>query len=298
MSFTARLDDPVCLDVRRFGGKAAGLARLAAEGMPVANGFAVDARARRRIGVDDAVREAYHRLSPHSDVPVAVRSSATAEDSAATSFAGGFDTVVGVRGADQVVEAVRRCWAGVSGERAVDYARVNGINPGTLSMGVVVQRMVRATTAGVMFTISPVTGDRSRIVVEASWGLGLTVVGGEVTPERWVVDKIALSVLDHDPGDKRLEYREDGTPAVVDPARRVAPCLTDDQVLDLARLGKRLERRLGGPQDVEFAVEDGVPVLLQCRPETVWSGKTQRSRFTPGQGAARWITSVVSPGVS
>lgn len=312
MSHIVRLDDPACLDARRFGGKAAGLARLTAEGMPVAHGFAVDAGAHRAVraagdrpawapvpaAVADEIRAAYRRLGPAGDVPVAVRSSATAEDSARASFAGGFDTVVGVRGADEVLDAVRRCWAGASGERAVEYARANGIDPDTVSMGVVVQRMVRADAAGVMFTISPVTGDRSRIVVEASWGLGLAVVGGEVTPERWVVDKIGLTVLDHDLGDKRVEYREDAVPVEVDPARRAAACLTDDQVLDLARLGKRLERRLGGPQDVEFAVEDGVPVLVQCRPETVWSSRAQRSRFTPGHGPARWITSVVTPGVS
>ena len=152
-----------------------------------------------------------------------------------------------------------------------------------------------------MFTISPVTGDRSRIAIEASWGLGLAVVGGEVTPDRWVVDKVRLAVVERVVGDKRLEYRRGGTPVAVAPQRRTIPCLTDDQVLTLARLGKQIERQQRCPQDIEFAVDaeaGDALVLLQRRPETVWSARWSAPpdvpRFDAGAGPARWISAAVT----
>ncbi|MPZ83091.1 MAG: hypothetical protein GEV28_22945 [Actinophytocola sp.] len=321
-AYTSRLDESRCLDRREFGGKAAGLAGLAAAGMPVAPGFAVGAAAYRafldEVGgrgsapdtarlmaeapvperVVTAIREGYQRLCAETGatlVPVAVRSSATAEDSAAASFAGGFDTWVDVVGAEDVVAAVRRCWAGVCTARATGYATAIGVDPTGIEMAVVVQRMICARSAGVMFTISPVTGDRSRIVVEASWGVGLAVVGGDVTPDRWVVDKVGLTVVEHTPGDKRVEYRHGAAAVAVDPARSAQPCLTDDEVIALARLGKQLDRRRGGPQDIEFAMDGGNPVLLQCRQETVWSTRPRRPRFPPGQSPTGWISGAVTP---
>jgi pyruvate, water dikinase len=299
------LGEPACRDPREFGGKAAGLAGLAAAGLPVASGFAIGVTACRafrdgdREAVVTAIRDRYRRLCQETgdaDLEVAVRSSATAEDSAAASFAGGFETWIGVAGADAVVEHVRRCWTSVGTARAVAYARDNGIDPAGIEMAVVVQRAVRARAAGVMFTISPATGDRSRIVIEASWGLGLAVVGGEVTPDRWVVDKVGTTVAACTPGDKRVEYRRGDAAVPVDPARWALPCLTDEQVVALARLGKEIERREGGPQDIEFAIEGDAPVLLQCRPETVWSGRPRVLRFDPGQNAIQWISAIAVGG--
>src|SRR5207245_1989413 len=128
------------------------------------------------------------------------------------------------------------------------------VDPFAVEMAVVVQETVSARAAGVMFTISPVTGDRSRIVIEASWGLGLAVVGGAVTPDRWFVGQVSLAVDGFTPGDKRIEYRHGGAAVDVEPARRAQPCLTEDQVIALARMGKQVERQQRCPQDIEFAV--------------------------------------------
>lgn len=337
--YTRGFDEPDCLDPREFGGKAAGLAGLSTAGLPVAPGFAVGAAAYRAFldesglrgvlaaalasddpdtaadrlrhelsvapmpaGVAAEISLRYQRLCERADVAdldVAVRSSATAEDSAAASFAGEFQTWVDIAGTEDVLAHVHRCWSSVLAARAIGYARKNGVDPATVEMAVVVQQTVRARAAGVMFTISPVTGDRSRIAIEASWGLGLAVVGGEVTPDRWIVDKVGLNVLGFTPGDKRIEYRRGAEAVDVDPTRWAQPCLTEAQVIELARLGKQIERQQGCAQDVEFAVEEGRPagqelVLLQRRPETAWSNRGRRPRFASGHGVTRWISGAVT----
>lgn len=208
------------------------------------------------------------------DLAVAVRSSATAEDTADASFAGEYETYVGICGVDAMEQHVRRCWASVFSARALAYAWKHGIDPLAVHMAVVVQKVVNARAAGVMFTISPATGDRSRIVIEASYGLGLGVVGGDVTPDRYVVAKIEGNIVERILGDKHLEYGPDGHPSPVDKARRDEFCLSDAEAVSLAKLGKRLERMHNAPQDVEFAIDRGLSagdnlVLLQCRPVTV-----------------------------
>jgi len=223
------------------------------------------------------VRQGYAELSRALQLPdlaVAVRSSATAEDTADTSFAGEYETYVGLRGADAMEQHVRRCWASVFSARALAYAWKHGIDPIAVHMAVVVQKVVEARAAGVMFTISPTTGDRSRIVIEASYGLGLGVVGGDVTPDRYVVAKIEGHVVNRVLGDKHLEYGPDGLARPVDEARRGEFCLSDAEALSLAKVGKRLERMRNAPQDIEFAIDASLPasdnlVLLQCRPVTV-----------------------------
>ncbi|MGC5033608.1 PEP/pyruvate-binding domain-containing protein [Micromonospora sp. DT229] len=321
ITYVRTLDEPGCSDPREFGGKAAGLARLAAAGLPVAPGFAVATSACRAFldatglrsaldpasperaadllaaaavpdDVAEAIRQRYARLCADTgadDVEVAVRSSSTVEDSATASFAGEFSTWLDVSGADDVVDHVRRCWAGLFTARAGAYARARGVDLDGMEMAVVVQKTVRARAAGVMFTVSPVTGDRSRIVIEASWGLGIAVVGGEVTPDRWIVDKVSLEIVERRPGDKRVEYLRGSTPIVVPADRRAIPCLDDEMVLTLARLGKRIEREQGHPQDIEFAVDGDGPVLLQMRAETVWSRRVHVPRFAAGASLTNWI---------
>lgn len=267
-----------------------GLERRLAEQLEAAQGLPIDAldeQAQTIAGwfdytelpppLFDTIATRYSALSARvgvADLSVAVRSSATAEDAAGTSFAGEYETYVGMRGAEQVALHLRRCWASAFTARALSYTWKNGISPLQVEMAVVVQKTVAARAAGVMFTVSPVTGDRSRIVVEASYGLGLGVVGGEVTPDRYVVAKIELQVIERFVGDKHVEYLEGHTASPVDHDRRIALCLSDDEVLALARLGKRLERLHGAPQDIEFAIDRELPagqdiVLLQCRPVTV-----------------------------
>jgi pyruvate,water dikinase len=262
------------------------------------------ASARIPEDVAAAVTGGYEALCAAIGVPdlsVAVRSSATAEDSAGASFAGEFETYVDIAGAEQVLAHVRRCWDSVFTGRALSYALDHGVSPLEIEMAVVVQKTVRARAAGVMFTLSPVTGDRSRIVLEASWGLGLSVVGGEVTPDRFTVDKIGLTVKERVAGDKRVEYRRGNAPTPVAEDRWSQLCLSDDQVLALAKLGKSLERLQKCPQDIEFAVDEDLSpgaevVLLQCRPETVWSAKSRKPAFAPDGGVLSMVTASISGG--
>ncbi|MCW5653686.1 PEP/pyruvate-binding domain-containing protein [Hydrogenophaga sp.] len=220
-----------------------------------------------------------------TDVSVAVRSSATAEDSAGASFAGEYETFVGLRGIAEVERHLRRCWASAFSARALTYAWKNGIDPLAVDMGVVVQKTVHARAAGVMFTVSPVTGDRSRIVIEASYGLGLGVVGGDVTPDRFVVAKVEGHVIERVLGDKHIEYLSGQQATPVDDERRALLCMDDAELTALAKVGKRLERLHGAPQDIEFALDRELPrgdniVLLQCRPVTVLP-----DRKAPGRAA-------------
>ena len=225
------------------------------------------------------IARAYHELCSicgTEGVSVAVRSSATAEDAEGASFAGEYDTFVGMRGLDEVALYVRRCWASAYTARSMAYAWKNGIQPTEVEMAVVVQKTVSARAAGVMFTLSPLTGDRSRIVIEAAYGLGLSVVGGEVTPDRYVVGKIGLGLVEKVLGEKMIEYVTGSDTAEVPVDRRAQFCLSEDEVIALARLGKSLERQHGHAVDVEFAIDRELPagsnlILLQCRPETYWS---------------------------
>lgn len=216
---------------------------------------------------------------------VAVRSSATAEDTAESSFAGEYETFVGIVGGDDVIEHVKKCWASAFTPHAITYAIDNKMSPLDVSMAVVVQKTVKARAAGVMFTLSPATGDRSRIVIEASWGVGLSVVGGEVSPDRFTVDKITLNLLEKKLGDKRIEYIDGPVSTPVNQERIDTFCLSESEAVAIAKLGKTLEKMHGAPQDIEFAVDKEMKegenvVLLQCRPETVWSHKHTISNST------------------
>lgn len=247
----------------------------------------------------DVVMQSYVGLSQALQLPrlaVAVRSSATAEDTEGTSFAGEYETYVGLQSADDVELHVRRCWASAFTARALGYSWKNGIDPLGVNMAVVVQKMVNARAAGVMFTVSPTTGDRSRIVIEACHGLGLGVVGGDVTPDRFVVAKVEGQILDRVLGDKHLEYMADGTAREVEEDRRAMFSLSDGETLALAKVGKRLERMRGAPQDIEFAIDRELPagdnlVMLQCRPITVTAPKTSPSL---DEGLGRLTASVLA----
>jgi pyruvate,water dikinase len=236
-------------------------------------------------GVEAAVREAYAVLSERcelDDTPVAVRSSATAEDLADASFAGQQDTFLWVTGADAVVENVRRCWSSIFTDRAIAYRHEMHHDHEVISMSVGVQKMVDPRTAGVAFTLNPMTGDRTQVAIEASWGLGEAVVSGEVTPDNFLVDKVMREIVGRVISPKDIEYRLTDARHVekvdVEPDRRMVPALTDDEVLAVAAMARRAERHYGCPQDVEWALDRHLPegenvILLQARPETVWSRK-------------------------
>jgi pyruvate,water dikinase len=242
--------------------------------------------------LQEDLARAYHRLGGGEDVPVAVRSSATAEDSAAASFAGQQETYLWVQGATSVARHVVRCWGSLFTPQAIAYRAKLGMSLDGLAMGVVVQRIVPADTAGVMMTLDPVTGDPSQITIEAAFGLGTAVVGGEVTPDRYAVDKVTLEIRSRAVMTKHVAHRFDPQYGEVRAQEVHAdlqsrPCLADDEVIEIARLGKRIERALGCPQDVEWAVGPGSKsdrevFLLQARPETVWSTRARAPIAVPG----------------
>jgi pyruvate,water dikinase len=231
--------------------------------------------------VESAIVDAHRRLvDGNAAVTVAVRSSATTEDAEDASFAGLQDTFLWVLDAQDTVNRVRECWGSLYSVESITYRRNHGLPEDGVAMAVVVQTMVDARTAGVMFTRSPTTGDKSVITIEGAWGLGSAVVSGEVTPDRWVVGKITGEISVRDVSDKHIRQIPAPGGGIVDedlPAElRTRPSLSDDELQALRTVGRRIEKHYGRPQDIEWAIDKaGRLLLLQSRPETVWSSKAQ-----------------------
>jgi pyruvate,water dikinase len=283
-----------------LGGKCAGLVEMTAAGLAVPQGFAVTTIAHQQNPepaaplagpAEQAVIEAYQELGRRAERPdpaVAVRSSGQSEDSQDASFAGQFDTYLGITGQDAVLDAVRRVWAGSLASSTISYRMERNLGEGFAPMCVGVQLMVDARSAGVMFTLDPRTGDRSRIVIESSWGLGEAVVGGEVKPDRFSVNKVTGTMTVEEVGTKEMEHRFDPAvggvvPRPVEAGRRSALSLSEGEVHEIVQLGKQIEQFRGAAQDVEWAIDGaGKLFLLQVRPETVWSAKR-----ASGDGAGR-----------
>jgi pyruvate, water dikinase len=283
-------------DAAEFGGKSANLGELLSSGIPVPPGFAVGVSAYRSFveesGLGDAIDSGAIRSAPLPDAlraelgrryeelgqpPVAVRSSALGEDSEEASYAGQQESFLWVHGLERVCDAVRDCWASLYTPEAIAYrARLAG--EAAPAMGVTVQSMVDAEVSGVMFTCNPVSGDPSMVALNAGWGLGLAVVGGEVTPDDYLVSKVTGEVVRQTVGSKQVEYVPDpagqGPVRVEVPgARRDEPCLGEEQVAVLVELARRIERHFGSHQDVEWAIERGGQLpeavrVLQARPVT------------------------------
>ena len=235
-------------------------------------------------GVEDAIRSAYETLAEQCgmpDLPVAVRSSSTAEDLPGASFAGQQDTTLWVRRAGVVLVRTAICWSSLFTARAITYRNQMGFPHDKVLISVGIQKMANAKTAGVMFTLNPVNGDRSKIAIDASWGLGESVVSGVVTPDNFLVDKVTFDIIRRTASPKLIEYEPDpeaGRVQILEvpPERQTQLCLSDDEVVGLAHLGKRIEQHYGAPQDIEWAIDRDLPfpdnvVVLQSRPETVWS---------------------------
>jgi pyruvate,water dikinase len=230
--------------------------------------------------------------------PVAVRSSATTEDAADASFAGLQDTYLWVTDLKQTLQRVRSCWASLYSVESVTYRRARGLPEDGVAMAVVVQKMVDARTAGVMFTRSPVTGDRSVVTVEGSWGLGSAVVGGEVTPDRWVLGKITGDISVREISEKLIHHvpiPQGGTESIpVAEELRRTPCMSDQELQALRTIARKVERHYGRPQDIEWAVERETNqiLLLQSRPETVWSAKEAAPVARPAQDPVSHVLSI------
>jgi phosphohistidine swiveling domain-containing protein len=310
-SLTIPLADIADRDASETGPKAAALGRLLRAGLPVPPGFCILARAyRERLpeGLAGRIRSVLDRPHPDGEgdlpealaeirgairmvpisgdlreeiglrlgalgaPPVAVRSSATAEDRPGHSFAGQYDTFLGVTGLEACLDRVAACWASLWTDRAFAYRRQNGIGHLDAAMAVIVQAMAPAEAAGVMFTADPVGGRRDCAILEASLGLGGTVVAGKVRPDRIVVSKRVFQVERRSTASKTVEMVPGGPDGVLErevPADRASrPCLDDTSARRLTLLGAEIESLMGGPQDVEWAIAGGEPRILQARPIT------------------------------
>jgi pyruvate,water dikinase len=233
--------------------------------------------------IADAIQANYARLCEvcHVDnLPVAVRSSATAEDLANASFAGQQDTYLWVKGLAQVVKMTQKCWASLFTPRAISYRIKMNFPHNKVLISVGVQKMVNARTSGVIFTLNPLNGDPSRMVVEGSWGFGEAVVSGSVTPDKFVVDKVLHEINERTISAKTIECVYEPGKGIVHcdvPAdRQSLPCMDDSELIELVRIAKRIEDHYGSPQDIEWAIDRDLSFpdnifIVQSRPETVWS---------------------------
>jgi phosphohistidine swiveling domain-containing protein len=297
--------------IENVGGKGMSLAKLTRAGLPVPNGFHLTTRAYRALlsanGLESKILEALKTADPTDqltldaasrqiaslfaaaampaeiaaaiadaiprlgDVPLAVRSSATAEDLPNASFAGQQETYLNIRGAAAATEAVKRCWASLWTARAISYRMKNGIDQETVALAVVVQVLIPAEAAGVLFTANPVSGRREEAMITAAWGLGEAIVSGAVTPDTLTIDKASSRMISRQIAEKRVMTvrTESGTreEAVPDSIQK-KPVLSRAQASELVHLGVEIESLYGTPMDVEWALAHGKFFILQARPIT------------------------------
>lgn len=278
------LDAPLGTDVARVGNKTAHLGALAAE-FPVPPGFCLTTSAyadwNAQSNKDELppdlqtlVAQAYSELASRIGVAeprVAVRSSGIDEDSHGSSFAGQYETILNISGIASLHKAIAHCWQSAASLRVQHYRNRQGHGDHEDQLAVLVQTMVPSDVSSVVFSVNPIQRDRNQIVINATWGLGESLVGGTVTPDTYIVDKANLNVLE-----RTLAEKERMTVSTADgvrevpvprPMRRKA-ALSDAQTQEMAALARTLENRLGKPVDLECAYHNGKLYLLQCRPVT------------------------------
>jgi len=262
--------------------------------------------------LEESIYKGYDSLSKMvgKEVLVAVRSSATAEDIGEASFAGQQDTYLNVS-RSELIEAVKKVWASLYAARAISYRKAKSIDQLNISMAVVVQKMVNSRSAGVMFTLHPSTGDRNYIVIESSWGLGESVVGGKVTPDEVVIEKSGLKIVE-----RRLSHKT--SKIVYDPVARKnktvqltgeeadTMSINDEEAIELAKLALKIEEHYGRPMDIEWAIDSDLKFpdnvfIVQARPETYWSNKgKEEQKEKKSSGSGRILTKGIpaSPGIA
>lgn len=231
-------------------------------------------------GIEDAYTGLCRACGLES-LPVAVRSSATAEDLPTASFAGQQDTYLWVEGADKVIDRVQKCWASLFTPRAISYRVRNQFSHEKVLISVGVQKMVNSKAAGVMFTINPTDGDPSKILIEGNWGLGETVVSGSVNPDKFIVDKVVRETVEKTISAKHVECVYDPESgevinADIDSDRQSKCCLEEREIKALVNMAKAIESHYGRAMDIEWAIDKDLPFpdnifIVQARPETVWS---------------------------
>jgi pyruvate,water dikinase len=239
-------------------------------------------------GLRQQVAGSYRELARRCAVEepfVAVRSSATVEDMPGTSFAGMNESFLNVRGEEALLAALRNCWASLHGARVIFYRRKQNIPEERIAIAVIVQQMVDAEAAGVMFTVNPANNDRRTVVIEGAFGLGDTVVSGKVSPDHWEVNKDTLEITRERISPKHvLTYRDEqghNQQRTLSPEESCRPSLTEEQVKQLADLGRRIEEHYGSPQDVEYAIAGGQIFIVQSRPVTALGQEPARPGESP-----------------
>ncbi len=273
---------------------------------------ALFAQAHMPDDVAAAIKVAHFPLRREDNAAVAVRSSATAEDLPELSFAGQHDTYLNIVGEEALLDAVKRCWASLWTARAIGYRARNGVAPDSVRLGVVVQRLVPADAAGVLFTANPLDANPGQLLINATWGLGEGVVSGQVTPDSLVIDKATGKILQKQISQKAsmvVLASEGGTREVPVPsARRDQAVLTSEQTASLVRLGVQIETLYGQSMDVEWALHDGRLFVLQARPITgrtapstastqleVWNDSLQGNYLWTSANLGEAIPDVMTP---
>jgi pyruvate,water dikinase len=271
------LGDPKSFDVALVGGKAANLSRLARLYHRVPDGFSLPVTVMDEahpLDLRDEITAAISDLMACHSLPdfiAAVRSSAVDEDGAGASFAGQHETYLNIVGADAILQAVIRCWDSAYSERALEYRRQQGLSVNRPQLAVLVQQLVASDVSAVVFSANPVTGNRDEVLINASWGLGESIVGGTVTPDTFVVRKSDLAVTNRVIADKqRMTVSAPGGTREVDVPRflRQQAAISDEQTVEMTQLSLTLETTMGYPVDIECAYANGELYLLQCRPIT------------------------------
>jgi pyruvate, water dikinase len=261
--------------------------------------------------IEAAIRAAYKEMNKRlniKDTFVAVRSSATAEDLPDASFAGQQETFLNIRGGDDLMDKVRKCWSSLFTPRAIFYRNEKGFAHEKVFISVGVQKMVNSRAAGVMFTINPVTGEQGEIMIEGNYGLGETVVSGVVNPDNFIIDKKTLTIKERRYAKKTVQYLRDpktGSTVHLDVPedKQKLPCISDEEVLKLAEISTRIERHYGKAMDIEWAIDQDLPYpqsvfIVQARPETVWSSKSEEAPGNAEEKKGEEKLKVVVRGIS
>jgi len=271
------LGDPKSFDAKLVGGKAANLSRLARMYQHVPDGFCLPVTVMGQghpLELQDEITRAIsdliacHRLP---DFVAAVRSSAVDEDGEIASFAGQHDSFLNIVGAQEIQRAVVRCWDSAYSQRALDYRRQQGLSIERVQLAVLVQQLIAADVSLVVFSVNPITGNRDEVMINASWGLGESLVGGTVTPDTFVMQKSSLAVTNQSIANKgHMTVSVPGGTHEVDVPRflRLEACLATEQLIEVTQLALSLEMIMGFPVDIECAYAQGDLYLLQCRPIT------------------------------
>ena len=273
-------------DLSRVGGKGLNLGKLTRAGFQVPQGFCITTNAYRSsiqhlseqktdaikalVLAPELITEIQASHEKLQTATVAVRSSATAEDLAEASFAGQQDTFLNVT-PDELLDALKACWASLWSERAIAYRQTQGISDEGLAMAVVIQEMCEAGVSGVLFTVSPLRTDVA--IVESSWGLGESVVSGTITPDSFYVSRETSEVMERNIATKREMVTDAGVHQVPEDQQKI-PSLTDPQLQELGQLGMQVEALYEQPMDIEWALSDEQFVLLQARPITTPANST------------------------